>query len=499
MRAITYLILASLPVVLSVAVSAMGATGTSPVENSGAAAPQVQRVPSQPRQEETELRDQVARADRRALVLEARRELEEDAYARFQSGMEGLGILITLLVVGFGFVTHRAAVNAARLEISDLKNKVQAIHMDAELAKTEAIDAATSAREAAEAAREAAEAARAAAEGALVHQRTAEQASEKIEEAAALANRFTISSAKGERIELSEAERETISDAVREVANKPEREWTSDDFRVKILEARQRRDWDEVQRLAGGMDFLYGANPEHKAHALFQHARALEESGNRELASAAYHDLVVKLGESDNPTVRDAVAAAMVNQSIALCHLHKNDEAAQAADRLLDKFGSVSKYDEQIAKSIIVKGIVRGRLGDRDNEMAAYDAVIERFGLTDQTKVKIQVSIAMYNKAVELRDSGELRQAIDVIDDLISRFGDADEIGLKAEVADALLFKARLAGKMGKVRDSISALDRWQAFSGKFDCDKVVHDSDFNPIRGRASFVRYLQRHGCSV
>lgn len=436
--------------------------------------------------------DRTSEIERRNLILEAKSEIEQKAYNQFSLIMAGLGGVITLLVLGFGFISHRAAVNAARLEMLDLKLKVDDIRKEADLAKCEAIDAAESARGAATSALTAAQ-------GALAHQQTAQEASEKIREAAALSERLSITPVVGGAAELSQAERETVSDAAREVGDKPERDWTGDDFRVKILEAYDQANWVEMLRLAQGMEFLHNNDPELQAFALFQQAKAQERSGELDLAARRYGELADRFGDFDNQTVQNTALQARVNQSILLTHAGKEDVGLSVAQEVIAKHGAVEDLTKQrqVAKALIVQGVLLGRQGKEKEGRAAFRVVLEKFGQSDDAELQAEVIMAMYNLAVDFQNSGQLTKAIRIADEIYDQFGSVIDEDIYQHVTDEVFYKARLLGFQKKIKACIGALEMWNGRLSSFDCEKVMKNQAFAELLSRPTFQGYLRKHGC--
>jgi tetratricopeptide (TPR) repeat protein len=327
-------------------------------------------------------------AERRNEILEARAEVLDNSYSIFAILMGGLGVLITLLVVAFGIFSHRTAVMAARQELADMHDKVQALHDAAAIAKSQ-ID-------------ELLEIARGAATGAQEHQRSALAASEVIANAASFAERLMSIDVKDDSTVLTRAERHTVDEAVRQVGNQPENEWTADVFRVKILDAHSRGDWPEVIRLSKGMEFLI-RDPESLAFAMFQQALALEKMNRNEAAIAHYEDLERQFEGTDNVAVRGTVEKGCNNRG-ALFHT----------------------------------------IGRPAEALLVYDAILSRLGSPQHPELQVQAAIALFNKACALGKLGRNQEAIDTLDRLIGEFADADTPKVAEAVLEGKAYRDRL-------------------------------------------------------
>jgi tetratricopeptide (TPR) repeat protein len=442
---------------------------------------------------EAALRARLADAERRALILDARSEIEDAAYARLEVILAGFGALITILVVGFGIATYRTAANAARAELANIKDRVEALQREAETATGKSVEAAKSADKSAESAK-------ASAEQAHSHELSAQQDSAKIKEVAALAERQVRSSGSDAPTELSPAERETVADAAREVGDKPEGTWTADDFRVRMLAASDAGEWSEVLRLGRAMEFLHGNEPESLAFALFEQALSLKQLKNFDDAFKTYKGLVDRLGDSKLGTVRRLVAMGLSNMAINLGDLGRYEEAVSVADEALRRFGEDDDAGLQlsIAKAMLTKGFSLGRLGKREEAIENNNLLAEKFGESSDPEVLTEVALALVNKGGELAALGRRADAITVFDSVMAKFEGSEEPSVQKWVTYAAYSKACSLALMNKVTATIDALEDWKARTGTFDCDTIENDPDFDEIRDRPAFARYMRKQGCA-
>jgi tetratricopeptide (TPR) repeat protein len=491
--------LAFLALIVAVAVQAaafaspMSLSAPAPAAEHAAVAPGTQtEAKGFPDAASVALTRQLVEAERKASILEARIEMEDAGYARLEIILAAFGVLITVLVVGFGIATYQSAANAARAELADVRERVEDLQREAEAASVKSVDAAKSADSAAASARTSAEQAR-------THELAAEQDSAKIRDVAALAERQMRSLTSSGSLDLSADERQTVEDAAREVAEKAERDWTANDFKVKILEAGARRDWKEVRRLARGMEFLFGSDADLKAYALFQEARAYEDEGDHTQAVASYEDVARQLEGVDTLSVRRIVARALVNKSIVCGCLTRNAEAESVASDVIERFqGNESDgIQSQVAKAMVNRGVMLGRLGRQNDEEEMYRTVISRYHESNNPVIQAQVVLAKVNLAITREIESNFPKNLTGIDEVIDSFSHSDHEELKAAVDASVFIKAELLAKMGKVTSAIAALEAWRLRLGALDCNKILSSNAFASIMSRPSFKRYLKKHGC--
>ncbi|HYG29837.1 MAG TPA: hypothetical protein VD887_06450 [Allosphingosinicella sp.] len=392
--------------------------------------------------------------EQQSAALDGRLSVSDQAYSRFENEISSFGILITLLVLGFGFITHRGAVNAARYELSELRDKVESLHEEAVNAKEEALKAAMSARDAAASAEAASRAAQGAAEGARAHEQTAEQASEKVKEAAAVAERWRFTSMETTDVHITAEERETVQEAAKEVDERSEREWDIDEFKVKVFQANERQDWREAIRLARGMQFLHGNSVDAVTYGLFQEGRALIESGRYAEAVSVY-DQFVRETQSDNSENRALnTITGQVNKLIAFCFIGKWTEAVSLSDDIIE--ACVGKEGRgflvMAIKAYSQRGMALVKLDRVPDAIRSFESALREFGLSGD---KATDTTFHYNYACTLALSG-------------------------------------------KVSETIAILETWRRMNKSFDCLKIEKDKDFDLIRADPQFIAYLKKQGCS-
>lgn len=490
MRALAYLVLAALPLLFGLAIHAPGlASATIPATQNAAGA----SVAAAPPVEAT-VGNRVADAERRALILEARSELEDSAYARLEVLMAVFASLITVLVVGFGIATYRTAANAARAELANVKKSVEDLQREAEAATKKAVRAAESADESAMSAEGAAEKAR-------THERSAQEDSKIVKAAALLVGTPRPLTAEGVESSLSPAEQQTVSDAAKEVGEKDEAEWSVDEFKVKIEDARTELRWDEMLRLARGMEFLHGRKAEVASYALFQQAQALSGSGREDEALGVFRELIDRFKPSENPAVQKIVARSLFNKGTILKAANRMTAAIDAYKDLIDQFGNKPDifYRTLTASAMYNQGTTLAIEGRWRESIAVHDDLISRFDPDDDSDLQDSVARAMVAKGNSLREVGPIDEAIAATDVAISRFAGHREPQVREWVTMARWNKALMFASQAKIRDTIEALDEWERDAGRFDCALVAESDDFDSIRNSPVFVRYLKRKGCSV
>jgi tetratricopeptide (TPR) repeat protein len=83
------------------------------------------------------------------------------------------------------------------------------------------------------------------------------------------------------------------------------------------------------------------------------------------------------------------------------------------------------------------KGVAHGKADRPDEEIAAYDEVVRRFGDAQEPALREQVAKALVNKGVAHGKADRPDEAIIAYDEVVRRFGDAQEPALRVLVAKA--------------------------------------------------------------
>ena len=189
----------------------------------------------------------------------------------------------------------------------------------------------------------------------------------------------------------------------------------------------------------------------------------LEMTAKSDEKLAAYELAIRFADKRNNPSPRLARAAsnAMVLNGNELAALHRPEQAVAAYDALLRRFGDAEEpvLREQVARALVNKGITLGELKRRDEEIAAYDQVLLRFGESREPGLSKQVARALVNKGITLGllDQGEA--AIAAYDEVLRRFGTYQELALRESVAIALVTKGFQLGRLDRGEEEIVVYD----------------------------------------
>ncbi len=181
-----------------------------------------------------------------------------------------------------------------------------------------------------------------------------------------------------------------------------------------------------------------------------------------EAAITTYNEVVRRFGEASEPALRERVAKALVNKGITQGKLGHSEAEIATYDDVVRRFGEASEPAllEQVATALVNKGATQGQLGHSEAAIATYDDVVRRFGEASEPALRERVATALVNKGITQGQMNQSETAIATYDDVVRRFGEASEPALRERVASALngrgfirLIQAKVLG----LRNALSA------------------------------------------
>lgn len=355
------------------------------------AAPIIAQVPT-PANVTAQLAEQSAKreeAERKLLIREAADELEaaqtEQAYNRFEiwTGilMGAFSVLITVLVIVFGFRTEKAAAVAAKQEVASAKTEILGL-------LTEARDAAA----AANAAQEALAVTKAEIDALLISTQSAATEAEKnasqiakVQSAAAkiFDDMNKMSSADRTTIKLSPEEEKIVETAAGESAEKPEKDLTIDEYKARIGKAHYvDENWDEALRLAQAMAIIHFEDDEALAYALNAQGDARSQLNRHVEAIASYDEVDKRWRENTTVELQLHRLWAMHHRGLSLAKMGRAAEAE-------DAFRALLPLSERI------NGAEHGNTLAAQHELAC--AILDQ-GRADEAEVELQILLPLLDR-----------------------------------------------------------------------------------------------------
>lgn len=208
------------------------------------------------------------------------------------------------------------------------------------------------------------------------------------------------------------------------------------------------------------------------ARILYDKGGMLGQIGRTEEAFRVFDDMIDRFGtwaasvtpQDDHAfRARLAVASALKSKANFLAKLDRKKEAADACGEMFRLFQKVERDNRlmtRTAQAMIQRGLLLGEIGRDDEEIAAYDAVVARYGENHLIELSRAVISALENKALTYRDQEDYEAVVETCDDLIRRYEFDPGDGIADRVARAMIRKANALKKLGKTAQELASLDK---------------------------------------
>jgi tetratricopeptide (TPR) repeat protein len=249
----------------------------------------------------------------------------------------------------------------------------------------------------------------------------------------------------------SDAQRETLMESVMSAAL-----GLGDNAEAAI------RGYELVLRLETVNTGLSPRVQERAAVALYNKGAALVELERMEEAIQAYDELLRRFGDANEPVLRRRVIRALYGKGRTLSQLpNRGDQAIQAYDELLHFFdnGPEPEMRKTVAMALVSKSAQLNRLDRGEESIQACDEALRRFGDATEPALREWVAKALFNKGSALVGLNRGEEAVRTLDEVPRRFGDALEIELREPVARALFGRGAELGRLNRREEAIQTYD----------------------------------------
>jgi len=221
----------------------------------------------------------------------------------------------------------------------------------------------------------------------------------------------------------------------------------------ELIDAIRRADYREAARLGAAVD-LTPATPDQVrtfAGSMLAVADGLLDNSQEELQA---YELAIRAADSLPPgqwdsELHDRVARALMNRGITLGQMGRSEEEIAAYDELMRRYGDNpgAVFQLRVATVLVNKGITLVQSKRGEEALVAFDEVLGRFGGAEDVLMKIQLAKALVNKGYTLGELQRVDEAIAVYNWLVSLYGEETDPQLQERVARALVNKAILLGQ----------------------------------------------------
>ncbi|GLR11709.1 hypothetical protein GCM10007907_04990 [Chitinimonas prasina] len=291
---------------------------------------------------------------------------------------------------------------------------------------------------------------------------------------------------------------EAVQAASEALESKPERDFKSDDHFTRGLNEFLANRFDSALHIfekALERAQVEKLMPERHIWLMFARAASLGELGRSEESVAVYDEIDRSFGPSDRISVRELVAAALLNKGVKLCQLNRREEGIAIYDEIDLRFGEDTSPDirERVAYALFNKSIVLHQLDRMDEEIAVYDEVNRRYGNDESPALVELVAVALFNKSTKLGEVGRYEEAIAICDEIVRCYGKKESVALRLVVAKALVGKGSWFGQLGRSEEAVAIIDEVDWRFGKDD-NSALRELVANALLNKGTYFGRLDR-----
>ncbi len=233
--------------------------------------------------------------------------------------------------------------------------------------------------------------------------------------------------------------------------------FSSEDYLLLIAKHIEGGNWELVRELAASMR-LVTTSPEIQSAGYFYEGTALFRLGLVAEAVTVLTQAVERFRSNASVEVRHQVAKAMNNRLVVLMQDGQHEEVLRLIPEGLAYLAALedARAPDLRLKLLINKGNALSRLGRNPEAVACYDEVIADILRGDAGSYADRHAHALYNKGCAF-------------------------------------------AQMGKVSETVACLEESRAIAVTAATRNIATDSDFDPIRSKPTFRRFLAKHGISA
>lgn len=181
-------------------------------------------------------------------------------------------------------------------------------------------------------------------------------------------------------------------------------------------------------------------------------------------------------GASGGPTrdqdeLRYVVVLAMNLKASGLRKLERARDAIACYDDMIRRFASVTEtpVEDVISSAMLYRAWLVGDLGRQDEEIAAYDALVARYGENHLLEVSHTILDALSGKLRCYREQEDYEKAVEVCDEIIRRYYFDPGDGIAERVARTMIRRGNLLNKLGRTVEELASYDQVLEIYGGFD------------------------------
>lgn len=238
------------------------------------------------------------------------------------------------------------------------------------------------------------------------------------------------------KTEIPENAATALSEAAIAAKNKPEIEYTFNDWNNRAFDAYRKDDKERAARFWRDAAEDDSATPEQVAVALSNAAAALTDLKRYGQAIEIYDEIIKRFDKSKNKAIIPNIANALNGKASCLSLTERNDEA----DLLLDKIISRFNKDEVLSSSAhmalaITNKIISLTIQEKSSDaLNLCDEFIERFDATTDLEIIGHLITVRYRKIALLWPLDRMEEANLLYEHTLQQFGKLDDLEISKEI-----------------------------------------------------------------
>jgi len=189
-----------------------------------------------------------------------------------------------------------------------------------------------------------------------------------------------------------------------------------------------------------------------------------------DLLISRFADRVSSGPARDRDELRYHVALTMELKAAGLRKLDRARDAIACYDDMIRRFAPVTEgsIEPIIARAMRNRAWLLGDLGRQDEEIAAYDALVERYGENHLLEVSHIIIDTLTSKHQCYRDQEEFEKAAETCDEITRRYFFDLGDGIAERVARTMIRRGNYLNKLGRTAEELAAYDQVLETYGHF-------------------------------
>lgn len=172
--------------------------------------------------------------------------------------------------------------------------------------------------------------------------------------------------------------------------------------------------------------------------------------------------ILQKISKTRQPDLQLLEAKTLFNKSVALVNLGYPEDALEAHDYIVTRFGNSqrSELQETVARTLLYRGFTLKTLKRDEESLKIYELFLQKFGDSDQLELQNDVAKALTSKLSILVEMRRDEEMLLTAEQFLARFGGSDRLELQERVAIVLNSKGTALGNLGREEEALATYDQ---------------------------------------